>query len=88
MPKTSDPFVKTNEELTKAQTTGHTAETWREQPKRQAPGGMGHGKPDFERWSDEELLAHARGLGAVAADETPERDELIRRLDETQTRGQ
>jgi hypothetical protein len=86
-PKTSDPFVKTNEEYVKARTTGHTADTFREQPKQQAPGGEGYEKPDFERWTDSELLDHARGLGLAGDQEAPDRPELIRRLNDAQTRA-
>lgn len=87
-PKTSDPFIKTNEEYVKARTTGHTADAYREQPQRQAAGGEGYEKPDFRRWTDTELIDHARGLGLIGAGEqAPERDELIRRIDEAGRRG-
>ena len=86
--KTSDTFVKTNEEYTKARTaTGHDGGTYREQPERQAAGGAGYEKPDFERWTDEELLSHARGLNLLADDQAPPRAELIRLLDEAQPPG-
>jgi len=85
-PKTSDPFIKTNAEYEKARTKGDTGGAYREQPERQAPGGEGYEKPDFERWTDTELLQHARGLGLVAEDDTPERPELIERLNDAQTR--
>jgi hypothetical protein len=86
-PKTSDSFVKTNEEYTKARTTGHTGDTYREQPKQQAAGVKGYEKPDFERWTDTELLDHARGLGLAQEGDRPDRAELIRRLNDAQTRA-
>lgn len=85
-PKTSDPFIKTNEEYNKARTTDDGNDAYREQPQRQAPGGEGHETPEFARWTDAELLAHARGLGVVGAQETPNREELIRRLDAARSR--
>jgi hypothetical protein len=85
-PKTSDPFIKQNEEYAKARTTGSAADPYREQRQRQGPGGEGYEKPDFERWTDAELLAHARDLGLVGERELPERDELMRRLDKARTR--
>jgi hypothetical protein len=87
MAKTSDSFIKTNKEYTKARSSGRGTETWREQPGRQGPGGEGHHLPDLENWTDEELLAHARALGVAGADETPTRDELERRVNERQARS-
>ncbi|MBK1633174.1 hypothetical protein CKO31_20950 [Thiohalocapsa halophila] len=36
--------------------------------------------PTFARWTDAELVDHARSLGVAEADERPARDELVRRL--------
>jgi len=85
-PKTSDSFIQTNEEYTKARTSQDSADAYREQPQRQAPGEEGADKPDFARWTDAELIDHARSLGVAEADERPDRDELVRRLNTALTR--
>jgi len=83
MAKTSDSFIKQNQEYVKARTTT-SGSGYREQPQRQAGGGRGYDKPDFARWTYSELLEHAYGLGLLSDGEARPRAELIDLLEAAQ----
>lgn len=92
MPKeTADDLLHTNEEYEKLKTKhGPDSEhTPRETPDGQGPGRSGYGKPEFDRWTIEEIREHATRLGIDDA-ETMARDALIDAVvarDTTRTRA-
>jgi len=83
MTKTTDSFIKTNQEYVKGSSsaTGMDKTAYREQPERQASGGAGHQRPTYVDWTDQELLSHARRLHLIDAQEDPGRERLIQLLE-------
>jgi hypothetical protein len=83
MTKTTDSFIKTNQEYVKSSSskTGEEESAYREQPARQAPGGGSHARPDYVDWTDQELPAHARQQGLIGRDESVDRERLISQLE-------
>lgn len=79
--KTADPFIKTNEELTKLKGSDPDSSTPREQPKQQKAGGLGHQLPQLERWTTEELQQHAESIGIQGPDQMS-REQLISKINE------
>lgn len=86
-PTTEDSLYQSNEEYTKLKSSRQPGEksTPREQPTRQAPGGHGHTKAEYERWTTEELTEHARGLG-IGGFHTMDRDALIEAIRQAEGR--
>lgn len=80
MKTTADSMLKKNKEYTKLRSKQETPKPPREHPHDQAPGARGHRKPDYARWTDEELKAAAAELGAADV-ENRSRDELLEYLD-------
>lgn len=77
----TDSFIRTNEEYVKRRGSKQGAKAPREQPERQMPGEQGHHKPDYRRWTTEELCSHAARLGIENA-ECESRERLIQLLEE------
>lgn len=74
MKKTTDSMIKTNKEYVKLR-SGQDS-TPREQPSRQMPGTKGHDRPEYSRWTDQELRETAQTLN-IEGHDTLDREQLI-----------
>lgn len=78
--RTEDSWIKSNEEYTKLKGERVDGEPPRELPDSQAPGKRGHERPDYSRWTIDELRALADDLG-VEHENGASRDTLIERIE-------
>lgn len=78
--KLEDSWIKSNKEYTKLRAGRLDGSAPTEQPDRQAPGTGGHDKPNYARWTTEELRELAATLYVDNAADLS-RAELLRRID-------
>jgi hypothetical protein len=74
--KTEDSWIKSNTEYVKLRSDEVDGSTPRHRPRQQAPGKRGHDKPDYSRWTTDELRSKALKLG-VEKTEAKSRAELL-----------
>ncbi len=74
-----------NETYRKVEPNDPSEKAPRESPSRQSADKQGYGRPEFERWTDEELLQMARTLEIPQADRLT-RNQLITELTEREIR--
>lgn len=85
--KLADDLIKSNTEYTKLRADRTDGESPREMPDHQSPGQRGLDRPEYNRWTIEELRATADKLNLGDTDGL-DRKQLIERLNEVeQSRG-
>lgn len=78
-------LMKDNEQYRKLRDASGGRTSPREPPSRQSAGKGGYGRPEYERWTFEELVAHAKRL-ELPEPEQQSREDLIDALVERELR--